>query len=117
MASSRSSRDSRVSALEGKQGACDIRLNFADGSSRGVEVSGKKNDRLKMLLATFAKARAYPSRPLEGEIVEPPIPEPATEFDALIDLMGAAESVEGDRLFHTIHGMSRAIVERKKRNG
>jgi hypothetical protein len=111
----KSSLNSRLSELEGTRGASTIILRFPDGSTRGVEVS--RSHRLRLLLDTFDKARAYPPPPPpEGQIVDPLPPEPMTESDSLIDLLAGAESVEGhdSRLFQTIHGLCQQIGERRK---
>jgi hypothetical protein len=105
----------RLGAIEGKREKVTIRLTFPDGSTRGVDVA--RDFHLQVFLHIASKLRSYPPQPPEGIVLPPPPPEPSTPSDRLIDLMAAAESVEGPRLFQTIFGMCSTLGERRRQRG
>ncbi len=109
------SSDNRLAAVEGKRGIGVVRLTFADGSTRAVKIA--RNYHLMLFMHVTSKLRCYPPQPPEGIVLPPPPPEPATECDELINLLGEAVSVEAEQhvvFLRTIHAMCQQMSERKK---
>jgi len=109
------STNKRLLAIEGYRGADAIRLTFEDGSTRGVRV--RKDFALDLFEDLLSKMRAYPPPAPEGSPITPPPAEPQTRSDELIDLLGAAVSIEAEQeiiFLNTMHEMARQLFERKK---
>jgi len=74
----------RLTILESKSIATDAWLHFADGSTRAIRIQ----DPLKLLLDAFRREHARAS----GE------DDPEIQYAQQLDLLGGAESVEGENL-------------------
>lgn len=107
------STDRRLSEIEGKRGMATVRLVFADGSTRGIQIA--RDYQLELFYHTCDKLRAYPPPAPEGVPMDPPPPEPTTPSDQLIDLLAAAESIEAEysRFLELIHGLCKTIGEER----
>jgi hypothetical protein len=105
----------RLRGVEQVKGAAEATLVFANNSTRAIRVRSR-NGQLKLCLDAFAKMRAFPPDPPPGVIPlpEPPPPELTTPSDKLIDLMAAAESVEGPAFFRTIFELCQTLGQRRK---
>jgi hypothetical protein len=98
----------RVREMEKAHGAGDVTLRFPDGSEQTVHFSCG-NDKLKVLLASFAIAHA------EGR----PDPDCGASPHALkvARLIAKAESVDSDvRLWSTVAGIVRGAEEEGQRD-
>jgi hypothetical protein len=103
----------RLRAIEGTQGAFNVRLLFPDGSTRAAVVA--KEHRLRLLIDAFDRIRAFP--PPGPELSQEIIPEPVTSSDNLLRLMEPASSVEGDRLIQTVFGICKTISQHRHQKG
>jgi hypothetical protein len=106
------STSAQLADLESAKGMHPLLLRFADGSTRSIKVAADYH--LKLFADAASRLRAFPPPMPSGEF--PPAPaEPQTASDELLDLMGAAESVEGERatFLQTIHAMAKEFRERK----
>ena len=103
---------SRLRDLEGRKGPTTIRLRFADGSTRGIDIA--RDYQLKLFAHTCARLRACPPASPDRELPDARS-EPRTPSDELIDLLGAAVSAEGNLFVaSTIFEMCRQIAEHRK---
>jgi|ERR1700687_1279615 len=92
----------RLRQIAETRGAGTALLTFADGSTRILSVRNR-NAALRLLLDCFQKARSFPP--------------PATGNDRTIEIMGRAQSCEGDRLMQLIHKFATSFVDRRKASG
>jgi hypothetical protein len=107
------STDRRLREIEGKRGMAPIRLVFADGSTRGIQIA--RDYTLELFTHVCVKLCEYPPPAPEGVPIDLPPLEPTTSSDQLIDLLAAAKSieVENDRFLETIHFLCQTLGERR----
>ena len=107
------STDRRLSEIEGKRGMATVRLVFADGSTRGIQIA--RDYHLRLFGHACVKLRAYPPPAPDGASITLPPLEPTTSSDQLIDLLASAESIEAEerRFLETIHGLCKTLGERR----
>jgi hypothetical protein len=83
----------RVRSLETAHGEGALNLTFPDGSEQAIYFASR-NDKLKVLLASFAIANGDPESA------------PSPRAREIAEAIGKAESVDSDdRLWQTIHGI------------
>lgn len=106
----------RLQAIAGRRGAGTALLTFADGSTRSLQIRNR-NAALGLLLDCFEKARSFPPPAPADVLVDPPPPEAKTANDRTIELIGRAQSCEGDRLMHLIHEFATSFADSRKETG
>jgi hypothetical protein len=102
----------RLREIAETRGAGTALLTFPDGSTRSLKIRDR-NAALGLLLDCFRKARSFPPPAPADALKDPPPPEAKTENDRTIEIMGRAQSCEGDRLMQLIHEFATTIRKEK----
>jgi hypothetical protein len=90
--------------VERRDGAANVVLRFADGSSRAIQISRDGQYQLTLFTHALRKLSWY----------DQALPEPTTPSDVLINLLGKAAVVEGPRFIETIASLCAEVVENRK---
>lgn len=103
----------RLRAIAERRGSGTALLTFPDGSTRALKIRDR-NAALGLLLDCFEKARSFPPPAPADVPIDPPPPEAKTGNDRTIEIMGRAQSCEGDRLMQLIHEFATSFVDSRK---